>query len=285
MPGESFADLGDENQKDAIVDLGPKLDLLERPRKTLANKVGINDNTLKSYMSRTPMPRDEQQKIGATYGFSIEHLAWREGSVSDFRKYLSSLTKPALALVAEAPKAVDEDFAKIRLAGVNATQMQNQQEQGLAVFDQGDFEPCDIGAGITVGLSRFRVELTLPARPGVDMKRSENARRGNRVRIDARGTDDKPKFDYVAEPAPLQGRWPEEEELGRLRGLESGDEIAVVTQVHLEDAFVDATGAELDNVWKVKLCDALARNEILGRPDKRGWAPLCLQKIRVVGQK
>ncbi len=67
--------------------------------------------------------------------------------------------------------------------------------------------------------------------------------------------------------------------------MESGDEISVTTEARLEDAFVDDKGAELGDPWKEKLRDALARSEVLGRPDKRGWAPLCAQKIRVVGQE
>ncbi len=222
MASEPFADSGEENPIDAVADLGPKLDVLESLRKSLAAKMEINDNTLKSWVSRGRMPREVQQKLGETYGFSIDHRAWREGGVAEFRNYRRSQRKPALALIAEAPKALDEDFAKVRLAGLTATQMQNQQEQGLVVFDQGDFEPCDLGAGITVGLSRFRLALTLPERPGVDMTRaegSERMRRENRVVIEARGTDDKPKFDFAADSPPLRGRWPEAEELGRLRGL------------------------------------------------------------------
>jgi len=289
-------ELQDDDEMDEICDLRLKIDMLERPRKLITKKTGISENQLKTDADRGKMSRGRQRKLAAAYGFKIAHPSWRNpnekgatpkdkraDNIDRFGKYLSSLRKPEPVLVAGATKAaLDEDFAKVRLEGLT-TQYPSNLPGGLALLDQGDFEPRDIGAGMTVGLARFRLVVALPDRDGVSMRREEKQRRELGLRIEARGTDEKPKFDFIAEAPPLRGRWPSEEILGLCQGLAAGDNFEVVALARFDDAvvdFVDSAAAQLDHVWKEKLRVVLAKREALGNPDLDGWALLCKQTIR-----
>jgi hypothetical protein len=290
-------ELPDDDEMDEICDLRLKIDMLDAPRKRITDKTGISETQLKSDAHRGSMSRGRQRRLSAAYGFSIAHQSWRNpterGTTSNdkrkdnseqFSNYLRSLRRPAPVFLAGPTRpALDEDFAKVRLEGLT-TQYPSNEPAGLALLDQGDFEPRDIGAGMKMGLARFRLIIGLPKRDGVSMRRDEKQRRDLGLQIEARGTDERPKFDFIAETPPLRGRWPSGEVLGLCRGLAVGDTLEVVALARFDDAvvdFVDCAAAPLDHVWKEKLRIALAKREALGNPDLQGWALLCKQTISV----
>lgn len=287
---------GGEDHPVFVRDLGSKLDILDKPRKVISAKTNIDEDTLKSDVSRGTMAPSRQNRIAQAYDFRVDHVSWRdcEGSedtqasqsrdtVDHFRRYFLG---PGLKIVADTPRPqLGEDFAKVRVDGENPKQVRIRRGDPLALLDEGYFSPRDVGAGFKVGVGEFRLVAKLPKRKGVAMQRTKSQRRGAKVRVELAGTADEPKFDYFAEPPPMRGHWPEDEKLGLCRGLAAGDEIEIVAVAELVDAFVDRDGTALSEQsgkeLKARLLEAMAKAEAMGQPDDSGFVVLCRQTLFV----
>jgi len=281
--------LPDDETIDSICDLSSKLDALDRPRKMIAAKTGIKEDTLKSDANRGSMSRARQRLIAAAYNFSVDHTSWRDprpngdqrkDTIAQFRKYIFG---PGLAIVASASVTkLRKGFARLRVDGLNVTQSTPKRDEPLGLLDEGDLEPCDIGAGVKVGLAQFRLVIGLPERDGVAMRRSDRQTRADKaIAVTARSTDEAPEFDYVATRPPFNGHFRGDEELGLCRGLQAGDTLEIVAKAMFDDAFVEKDGPPLGDPLKERLREALSKIEAMGFADGDGWVILCSQQLKV----
>ncbi len=277
--------------------LKEKLAELDRTLALIEKKASLTKQALKSPANRGAMTPGLQTKIADAYGFSISSPAWRDrfatantqlrdrkDTIERFQAYLRVLRGGRMKMVAAQPKpTVSPRFAKVHVDSLEGSQFPRKPEDPIKLTDEGEFEPRDIGAGILVGVSYFELEMSLPKREGVVMRRRETQRRGNSISVATRGTPDAPWFEFRTEAQWFRGHWAGGEELGECHGLMLGDRIEVVTKAPMSDIGLADDVEPLDHPWKDRLREILAKREALGEGDDEGWVILCRQTLRTQG--
>ena len=209
-----------------------------------------------------------------------DHQAVTPSAVQSAEEITTRTASLSLVLIPGNTQCRDQKFANVRITGPGS-QVSTRPGEAIELFDEVHSEPRDIGAGMTIGLKSFDIDIALPERPGVAFMERRASPRGD-LSITTLGTDDRPYFRYSVGTPPFKGRFFDRENaLGRYIGGMPGDTLEVRMTVSLAVSVVSWEGEELSNRNRQQLKEHFAKQHVLGAPNNNGEITLSKQTLKI----